>query len=89
MSFGLKIIDPITDERWDKQLLSTEDYSMFHSSAWASVLSNSYRYRPLYLVFSDKNNSAARIPFMEIDNFITGRRGVLPFSDYCDPLLDK
>ena len=90
MSFDLKIIDPITDERWDKQLLPTADYSIFHSSAWASVLSKSYRYRPLYLVLSDKNNNAARIPFMEINSFITGRRGVsLPFSDYCDPILDN
>jgi hypothetical protein len=90
MSLELKIIDPITDERWDKQLIPPADYSIFHSSAWASVLSKSYRYRPLYLILSDKNNIAARIPFMEINSFITGRRGVsLPFSDYCDPILDN
>jgi hypothetical protein len=90
MSFELKIIDPITDERWDQELLQTANYSIFHSSAWASVLSESYGYRPLYLVLSHNNNIAARVPFMEINSFMTGRRGVsLPFSDYCDPILDN
>lgn len=62
--------------------------SIFHSTAWARVLSQTYGHEPLYLCCSRKNEILALIPMMEIQSRLTGRRGVgLPFTDRCDPLI--
>src|SRR3989304_3383926 len=44
----LKVINPLDYPEWDKLVLSTRDYSFFHSSAWVRVLYDSYGYRLLY-----------------------------------------
>ena len=70
-------------------LLRTPGASFFHSSAWARVLSESYGYTPFYFTVIENGNLRGLVPMMEVDSFLTGRRGVsLPFTDYCDPLLD-
>jgi hypothetical protein len=90
MNLQLHIINPINYPRWDNLLLSTNDYSFFHSSAWAKVLSESYQYTPTYFTLFDSNNLLVLIPVMEVKSFLTGRRGVsLPFTDYCDPIIDE
>jgi lipid II:glycine glycyltransferase (peptidoglycan interpeptide bridge formation enzyme) len=85
---NLQIISPITYPDWDNLVLSHPDYSFFHSSAWAKVLSEAYGYTPLYFtVFQDEKLSAL-LPLMEVDSFLTGKRGVsLPFTDYCEPIV--
>ena len=86
---SLQIIDPTQYDGWDDLILSYPDYSFFHSSAWARVLSESYGYTPKYFVLINKCELLALIPVMEVNSFLTGRRGVsLPFTDYCDPLID-
>ncbi len=90
MPLNLKIINPINYNNWDELLLSTNDYSFFHTSHWARVLHESYGYRPLY--FSVINNGSLRfsLPLMEIKSRLTGKRGVsLPFTDYCDPIVNE
>ena len=89
MKDSIKIIDPTRYEGWDALLLSHPDYSFFHSSAWASVLFESYHYTPNYFTIIDDGKLLALIPVMEVNSFLTGRRGVsLPFTDYCNPILD-
>ena len=84
----LKIINPIDYPEWDKLVLSTQDYSFFHSSAWARVLTESYGYRPLYFALIEDGRLLAMIPCMEIKSIITGKRAVsLPFTDYCEPIF--
>jgi hypothetical protein len=90
MNLQLHIINPINYPRWDDLLLSTNDYSFFHSSAWAKVLSESYHYTPTYFTLFDCNDFSVLIPLMEVKSFLTGSRGVsLPFTDYCEPIIDK
>ncbi len=85
---SLQIINPITYPGWDDVLLSHADYSFFHSSAWASVLVESYGYTPKYFTIIDDHKLLALIPLMEVNSFLTGRRGVsLPFTDYCQPIV--
>ena len=85
----IQIINPIEYEGWDKLLLSTPDYSFFHSSVWAEVLYKSYGYTPLYFTVLSKDGIEALIPVMEVNSFLTGKRGVsLPFTDYCDPIIN-
>jgi len=84
----LTVINPLDYPEWDKLVLSTRDYSFFHSSAWARVLHESYGYRPLYFTLIDDGRLLSLIPCMEIRSILTGKRAVsLPFTDYCEPIL--
>lgn len=86
MSF--EIIDPTKVPNWDTLILSHPSYSFFHSSAWARVLSQSYGYKPVYFTIFNGDKISSCLPLMEVDSFITGKRGVcLPFTDYCEPLV--
>jgi hypothetical protein len=52
------------------------------------VLSETYQYTPLYFTLVDNGKLLALIPVMEVNSYLTGRRGVsLPFTDYCEPLI--
>lgn len=85
---AVEIVNPITHPGWDELILTHPNYSFFHSSAWARVLSESYGYKPLYFTIFDGDAISACLPVMEVDSFITGKRGVsLPFSDRCEPLV--
>ena len=84
----IQIVNPITYPGWDDLLLSCADYSFFHSSAWARVLTESYGYTPLYVTVIENGKPQALVPMMEIKSFLIGKRGVsLPFTDFCDPII--
>ena len=86
----IQIINPITYPGWDDLLLSTPDYSFFHSPAWAKVLKETYRYSPTYFTIFDNGHLQALVPAMQIDSFLTGKRGVsLPFTDYSDAIISN
>jgi lipid II:glycine glycyltransferase (peptidoglycan interpeptide bridge formation enzyme) len=88
MNYKLEIIDPASYPDWNDLVLSTPDYSVFHSTEWANVIHSTYKYQPLYFVYKDSEEVNALIPSMIVNSFITGKRIVsLPFSDYCAPLL--
>ena len=83
----VEIINPIEYPGWDDLLLTNDQSSFFHTSAWASVLVESYSYTPLYFTIIEAGKLSALIPLMEIKSFLTGKRGIsLPFTDYCTPI---
>ena len=86
----IQIINPLNYPEWDELLLTNKNYSFFHSSHWARVLSESYQYEPVYFTVVDNGNLSLAIPVMEIKSPLTGTRGVsLPFTDICEPILPK
>jgi hypothetical protein len=86
---NISIINPIEHPHWDDLLLSADRATFFHTTAWARVLSESYGYNPFYFATIDNGKLAGLIPVMEIDSFLTGKRGVsLPFTDICHPIAD-
>jgi hypothetical protein len=90
MALKLEIINPLQFDNWDNLVLSNNNYSFFHSSAWARVLLESYHYMPLYFLSVDRKQLKVLIPLMEVNSFLTGRRGVsLPFSDLCEPIINS
>lgn len=90
MKAVLEIINPTTDVEWDGLLLKSEGYSFFHSSNWAKVLCGAYGYVPLYFSLIEDNKLSVAIPIMEIRSLLSGCRGVsLPFSDYCNPIINS
>ena len=90
MFVELELINPTDRNTWDKLILSFQDYSFFHSSAWAKVLVDTYDFKPLYWQVTQNNNVVALLPCMEVKGLFSGRRCVsLPFSDYCGPLVGE
>jgi Acetyltransferase (GNAT) domain len=83
-----RILDPLRDTDWDDLVGSHPDSTIFHTAAWARVLTTSFGHRPLYLEFTRASNLSALLPVMEVSSYLTGRRGVcLPFIGYCNPLI--
>jgi hypothetical protein len=85
-------VDPTRDSAWDEALSSLAGRvhpTFFHSTAWARVLRESYGYAPLYLLAKRGQRVCGVLPLIEVNSWLTGRRGVsLPFSDECRPLAD-
>lgn len=86
MSDRFEILDPRTFPNWD-QLISPLKGTFFHSSGWASVLSDSYGYAPIAFAGFRKDELTAVLTCMEVRSYLTGNRCVsMPFSDYCVPI---
>ena len=86
---NIEIINPVQYHGWDELVLAFPGCTIFHSSAWAKVLSEAYGYRPVYFALKKEGRISAILPLMEIRSFLTGARGVsLPFSDLC-PVLTQ
>ncbi|MDB6146452.1 MAG: hypothetical protein JWO45_116 [Spartobacteria bacterium] len=84
----VQLIDPLHGPNWNDFIVSHPDSNFFHSSAWAKVICQTYGHKPVYARFSQKGESVALVPLIEIISPLTGRRGVcLPFSDACGPLV--
>ena len=78
----MRQFNPLESADWDAQLAARTDASFFHSSAWLNVLAATYGFTPLFL-----ENKNAVWPLMEVNSWLTGKRGVaLPFTDNCEPL---
>ena len=86
----MEIIDPTQIPDWDQILLNTPGYSFFHSVSWSRVLQESYGYRPKYFTEMKEGRFSVLIPIMEVNSFLTGKRGVsLPFTDSCEPIIEE
>lgn len=80
-------IDPLVYSGWDDLLVSHPAATFFHTSAWAKVIRETYRFSPRFFVVLQSNRLIAALPMMEVSSPFTGRRGVsLPFSDFSEPL---
>lgn len=61
--------------------------TFFYSAAWARVLHATYGYDLVYFVTRTDGRIRSLLPVMEVNSWLTGRRGVsLPFTDECEPL---
>jgi len=81
------VSNPLDISNWDSIAASFPQYTFFHSSTWLRVLAESYGYRPICLSVGDSDRPDAVAVAMEIDSWLTGKRGIcLPFTDVCPPL---
>src|SRR6267143_1572505 len=81
-SVEAKLVNPLHERDWDESVSSHPQATIFHSSAWARVLSETYGHRPCYLRISARDEPLALVPMMEVQTLFTKARGVcLPFSD--------
>jgi len=84
---GVRLVNPLETPDWDAKVAQLPEATFFHSSAWAKVLQSSYGYSPVYFTGHEGDKITSLLPFMEINSWLTGRRGIsLPFTDDCIPL---
>ncbi len=90
MRHKITLINPIEFPGWNEFIASYPGYSIFHTSNWARVLSESYNYKLIYFSLFNEKKLLCLIPVMEVNSLLTGKRGVsLPFSDYCEPYFSE
>lgn len=81
--------DPTLIATWNDNISTLAGNSIFHTSNWARVLSDTYQFTPLYFIRGKVDNPNFILPLMGVKSFLTGNRGVsLPFTDFCEPLND-
>lgn len=80
-------IDPIADPRW-RQLAEAGD--VFHSPAWLRVLQETYGFEfKARIVEEESGQVRAGLVYATIDDFLGTRIISLPFTDFCDPLVES
>jgi len=84
-------IDPIYDPRWPEFLQRNPRASVFHTAGWLNALKRTHGYDVLaYTTSPPRAELDNGWVFCRIRSWLTGRRLVsLPFSDHCDPLVEK
>jgi CelD/BcsL family acetyltransferase involved in cellulose biosynthesis len=81
--------DPIHDPRWIRLVAHHAHASVFQSPGWLTALARTYGYEPVGLGVPDGGVFRGGLIFCRVESRLTGKRLVsLPFSDYCDPLVD-
>ncbi len=80
-------VNPAESPGWDGLVAAHPRGSIFHSSAWAKTLQATYDFRPVYFMAGEADGRSAMLPLMEVNSWLTGRRGIaLPYTDNCEPL---
>src|SRR3954451_16286236 len=81
-------IDPRTDPLWQK-LVEQHESGVFNSPSWARALTETYNWKAeAYVIQDGAGNPQAGISFCRIEDLFGRRIVSLPFSDYCDPLVN-
>jgi predicted glycosyltransferase/CelD/BcsL family acetyltransferase involved in cellulose biosynthesis len=83
--------DPLDDSRWDALVSKHPRASLFHSSPWLKALNRTYGYPVVgYTTSAPGAELENAMVFCRVESWVTGRRLVsLPFSDHCEPLIDR
>ncbi len=86
----LESIDPLVGDAWDAKVLNYPHHTIFHRSAWAQVLAETYGHRPCYHSVRCGGGEMGLLPLIGIKSLFTGSRGVsLPFADFAGLLWRK
>jgi CelD/BcsL family acetyltransferase involved in cellulose biosynthesis len=84
---SVRIVD-LDSDTWRDFAASREEFSIFHTYAWASTLQETYGFRPFGIVLEDAGSPVAGMPVVEISRVGRRRWVSLPFSDACAVLGD-
>jgi CelD/BcsL family acetyltransferase involved in cellulose biosynthesis len=81
-------VDPKTDPLW-QELIREHRSDVFHSPAWLQVLAGTYDLDTRALILLDEaGQPRAGLAYCPIEDMRPARNVSLPFSDYCDPLVN-
>jgi CelD/BcsL family acetyltransferase involved in cellulose biosynthesis len=76
-----------TDPMWS-ELVESRTSDVFHSPLWASVLADTYGFDVRGRVLQEGDRPVAGMAIVTVDDHLGRRHVSLPFSDFCDPLVD-
>ena len=84
-------IDPVQDPRWVEFIERHPRASVFDCPGWLEALRRTYGYDPFVLTTSPPGAELTNgLPVCRAKSWLVGRRLVsLPFSDHCEPLVDR
>lgn len=84
-------MDPIRDPRWAALVDNHPRSSVFHSPNWLRALRTVYGYEPVAISTSAPGSDLTNgLVFCGVNSWLTGRRLIsLPFSDHCEPLINR
>ena len=85
----IRVLDPLTDSRWDDLLDRHPDSSVFHSRGWLEALKRTYGYEPIVLTTTREGPLQNGLALCRVRTMTARRLVSLPFSDHCDPLVDR
>jgi len=85
------MLNPLEDARWPAFLERHPAASVFHTPAWLEALRRTYGYVPMAFTTSPPQADLTDgMVACGIRSWLTGSRLVsLPFSDHCEPLVDR
>lgn len=85
------VLDPLSDDRWQRFVERHPKASIFHSTGWLRTLHRTYGYDPVAFTSSVPGVELQDgLVFCRIRSWLTGHRLVaLPFSDHCALLVDS
>jgi hypothetical protein len=84
-------VDPLCDSRWPDFLEDHPEATVFHTRGWLEALRRTYGYLPVVFTTAAPGAKLTNgIVCCRVNSWLTGSRLVsVPFSDHCQPLLDK
>jgi hypothetical protein len=88
MSGPVRLIDPLTDDRWVELVERHPQASVFHTRGWLDALQRTYGYEPYALTTSANGPLQDGLVVCRVKTWLARRLVSLPFADHCDPLVD-
>lgn len=83
-------LNPITDQRYSEFIAKHSQATVFHTPEWIKVLSETYRFKPFAFAVTENDTVTGVVPFCETRSITGSKRLVsLPYSDFCEPLLEN
>jgi len=91
MVVNVYALDPLSDPRWGELVARHAKGGVFHTTAWLESLRRTYGYEPVAYTTSPPGTDLQNgLVFCRVNSWLSGRRLVsLPFSDHCEPLVDR
>ena len=89
MTTGIFTLDPLADRRWDELLERHTRASVFYSRAWLEALRRTYGYEPIVLTTTERGPLDNGLALCRVSTWAARRLVSLPFTDHCDPLVDR
>jgi CelD/BcsL family acetyltransferase involved in cellulose biosynthesis len=82
-------VDPTENLAWQKFVEQTVS-TVFHSPEWLRVLKQTYGFNiHAHLLRNENGETRAGLPFCTIEDMMDPRIVSLPFTDFCDPLVEN
>ena len=89
MPASVHVLDPLIDPRWDDLLARHPRASVFHTRGWLDALKRTYGYEPTVVTTTAEGSLENGLALCRVRTWASRRLVSLPFSDHCDPLVDR